>query len=168
MDIIIIFSCALQTEIHTAESLVPKLSASKVELAIEKLNSHKSPGIDQIPAELFKAGGKTIRCEIHKLIISISNKEELPKEWKESIIVPIYKKGDKTDCSNCRGISILPTTYKILSNILLSKLAPYAEEIIGDHESGFRPSSSYVIIYFAFVKYLRKNGNKMKQWTSYL
>jgi len=45
---------------------------------------------------LIKAGGKTIRCEIHKLIISIWNKEELPKEWKESIIVPIYKKGNKT------------------------------------------------------------------------
>jgi hypothetical protein len=59
------------------------------------------------------------------------NKEELPEEWKESIIVPIYKKGDKTDHSNYRGISLLPATYKILSNILLSRLN--AEEIIGDH-----------------------------------
>jgi len=64
-------------------------------LAIEKLKSHKSPGIDQIPAELIKAEGKTIHFEIHKLIISIWNKEELPEEWKESIVVPIYKKGDK-------------------------------------------------------------------------
>jgi hypothetical protein len=73
---------------------------SEVDLAIEKLKSHKLPVIDQIPTELIKAGGKTIRCEILKLIISIWNKEELPEEWKESIIVPIYKKGDKTDCSN--------------------------------------------------------------------
>jgi hypothetical protein len=80
---------------------------------------------------LIKAGGKTIRCEIHKIIISIWNKEELPKEWKESIIVPIYKKGDKTDCSNYRGISLLPTMYKIDPNILLSRLTPYAEKIIG-------------------------------------
>jgi len=69
-----------QTEIHTAEPLVPEPSASEVELAIEKLNSHKSPGIDQIPAELIKVGGKTICCEIHKLIISIWSKEELPEE----------------------------------------------------------------------------------------
>ena len=60
-----------QIEIHTAESLVPEPSASEVELAIEKLKSHTSPGTDQIPADMFKAGGKTIRCEIHKLIISI-------------------------------------------------------------------------------------------------
>ena len=74
-------------------------------LAIEKLKSHKSPGIDQIPAELIKEGGRTIHYQIHKLIVSILNKEELPEEWKESIIVPIHKKGDKADCNNYRGIS---------------------------------------------------------------
>jgi hypothetical protein len=103
---------------YTAEPLVPEPSASEIELAIEKLKSHKSPGIDQIPAELFKAGCKTVRCEIHKLIIFIWNKEEMTEEWKESIIVPIYKKGDNTDCSNYRGISIFPTMYRILSNIV--------------------------------------------------
>ena len=46
-----------QAEIHTAEPLVPEPSALEVELAIENLKSHKSPGIDQIPAELIKAGG---------------------------------------------------------------------------------------------------------------
>jgi hypothetical protein len=74
-----------QTEIHTAEPLVPELSDSEVEMAIEKLKRHKSPGIDQIPAEPIKAGGRTIPSEIHKLINSIWNKEELPEQWKESI-----------------------------------------------------------------------------------
>jgi hypothetical protein len=45
-----------QTEIHTAEPLVPEPSASESEMAIEKLKRHKSLGIDQIPAELIKAG----------------------------------------------------------------------------------------------------------------
>ena len=125
-----------QTEVHTAEPIVPESSASEFELAIEKLKSHKSSG-NQIPAELIKARGKTICCEIHKFIISIWNTEEMTEEWKESIIVPINKKGDKTDSSNYRGISLLPTTYKILSNILLSRLTPYAEEIIGDHQCEF-------------------------------
>jgi len=60
-----------QAEIHTAEPLVSEPSAAKVELAIDKLKSHKSPGIDQIPAELIKTGGRTIVLEIHKLITSI-------------------------------------------------------------------------------------------------
>ena len=122
-----------QAEIHTAEPLVPEPSASEFELAIDKLKSHKSPFIDQQPAELIKAGGRTICFEIHKIITSIWKKEKLPEEWKESITVPIQKRGDKTDCNNHRGISLLPTTYKILSNILLSRLIPYAKEIIGDH-----------------------------------
>jgi len=68
-----------QAEIHSAEPLVPEPSASEFELAIDKLKSHKSPGIDQIPAELIKAGDRTICLE------------KLPEEWKESIIVPIHK-----------------------------------------------------------------------------
>jgi hypothetical protein len=116
---------------------VAEPSAFEVEMAIEELKRHKSRGIDQIPAELIKAGGRIIRSEIHKPIIFIWNKEELTEEWKESVIVPIYKKGDKTDCSNYRGISLLSTTYKILSNILLSRLTPYAGEITGDHRCGF-------------------------------
>ena len=127
-----------QAGIHTVEPLVPEPSAFEIEFAIEKLKFKKSQRINQIQAELIKAGGRTIRCENHKLIISVWNKEELPDESKESIIVPIYKKGDKTDCNNYRGISLLPTTYKILSNILLSRLIPYAKEIIGDHQCGFR------------------------------
>ena len=64
-----------QTEIHTAEPTVSEPSAYDVELATEKIKSNKSPGTDQIPAELFKAGGTIIRYEILKLIISIWNKE---------------------------------------------------------------------------------------------
>ena len=56
-----------QAEIHTATPLVPEPSALEFELVIEKLKSHKSPGIDQITAELIKAGGRTIRGAIHKL-----------------------------------------------------------------------------------------------------
>jgi len=50
------------------------------ELAINKLKSHKSPGIDEISEELFEAGGGTICLAIHKLIISIWKKEKLPEE----------------------------------------------------------------------------------------
>ena len=95
-----------QAEIHTAEPLVSEPSASEFELAIGKLKCHKSPGIDQIQAELIKAGSRTIYLEIHKYVTSIWKKEKLPEEWKETIIVPIHKKGDKTDCNNYWGIYI--------------------------------------------------------------
>jgi len=80
----------------------------------------------------------------------------LPEKWKESIIVPIYKKGDKTDCNNYTGISLLPTTYKILSNILLSSLIPYMEEVIGDHQCGFRCNRSTTDHIFCVRQILEK------------
>jgi hypothetical protein len=112
-----------QAEIHTAELPVSEPSVPDIELAIEKLKSHKSPGIDQIPAELIKAGVEKIAARfINLLFFGVRRdclREREREEWKKSIIVPIYKKGDKTDCNNYRGISLLPPTYKILSNILL-------------------------------------------------
>jgi hypothetical protein len=55
------------------------------------------PSSDQIPSELIQAEGETLRSEIFKLINTIWNKEELPDRWKESVVVQVYKMGDKTD-----------------------------------------------------------------------
>jgi hypothetical protein len=93
---------------------------------------------------------------IHKRIISIWNKEEMSYQWKESIIVPIHKTGDKTDCNNYRGISLLSTSYKILSNILLSRLSPYIDEIIGGHQCGFRRNTSTTDQIFCIRQILEK------------
>jgi hypothetical protein len=79
-------------EIHTAELLIPDPSRFEVETATAKLKMYKSPGSDQI-----QAGGELLRSETCKHINSIWNKEELPDKWNESITVPIYKKGNKTD-----------------------------------------------------------------------
>jgi hypothetical protein len=89
---------------------MPEPSISEVEVATGKLKWYKSPGADQIPAELIQAVGGTLHSEIHKLIKLIWNKEELPHQWNEST-VPIHKKGDKTECSNYQDIS-LPTSYE--------------------------------------------------------
>jgi len=102
----------------------------------------QSPGIDQIPAKLVKTVGRTNHSDIHKIINSTFNTEILPEEWKESIFIPIYKRRDKPDCNNFRGISLLSTTYKMLSILLLSRLTPYGEEIIGDHQCGFQSNRS--------------------------
>jgi hypothetical protein len=84
-------------------------------------------------AEMIQAGGETLLSVIHKLINSVWNKEELPDKWKESTILPIHKHDDKTDSNNYFGTSLVSTSYTILSNILLSSLSPYIDEIIGDH-----------------------------------
>jgi hypothetical protein len=71
------------------------------------LKKYKSPGSDQIPAQPIQAEGEILLYVIHKLINSIWNKKELPDQSKDIIIAPINKKGDKTECNNYRGISLL-------------------------------------------------------------
>jgi hypothetical protein len=95
-----------QRDIHMAQPLIPEPSLVEVETAIGKLKSYKSPSTDQILAELIKAGDETLYSEIYKLTDSVWNKE-LPQQWKEPITAQIYKKGDKTDCNNYRGIHLL-------------------------------------------------------------
>jgi hypothetical protein len=90
----------------------------------------------------FETAGEILYSKIHKQINFICNTEKFPDQWKESIIIQIHNKGDKTDCSNYQGISLLSTPYKCLSNILLSRLSPYVDEIIVDHQCGFRRSRS--------------------------
>jgi hypothetical protein len=99
-----------QTQMHTAMTSIPEPSCFWVRIAIEKLKRYKS---------------------------QVLIKDELPQRLKESIIISTYKKSDKTDCSNYRGISHSPITYKILSSILVSRLTSHVEEIIWDHECGF-------------------------------
>jgi hypothetical protein len=68
--------------------------------------------------------------------------EELPDQWKESIIAPVHKKGDKTDCSNYRGITLL-SSHKILL------------KMIGDHRSGFLCNTSttdQIILIYQILK----------------
>jgi hypothetical protein len=152
-----------QTEIRTAEPFVPESSISEVDVALGKLQ--RSPGGDQIPCELIQAGRGQLHSEIHKHIKLIWNKE-LPHQWKESIVVPIHKKGDKTECSNYRGISLLPTSYKIFISILLSRLITYADEIIGDHQRGFGCNRSATDQIFYVCQILEKST--MVQNISYL
>jgi hypothetical protein len=80
-----------------AESLVPEPSLVEVEIGIGKLKCFESPGTDQIPVEMIKVGSETLSTETHKLICCIWNKEKLSQQWKEAIVVPIHKRGDKAD-----------------------------------------------------------------------
>jgi hypothetical protein len=102
-----------QIEVHTAEKLVPGPSRFEVEIAIAKLKKYKLPGSDKIPVQLIEARGETLLSIIHKLISSISSVSG------NSLLLYQFTKSDN-----------------ILSNILLSKLGQYINEITGDHQCG--------------------------------
>jgi hypothetical protein len=115
---------------YTSEEDRPP-TIEEVEMAVQKLKKHKAPGIDNIPAELFKNAGSELVKQLHTILKEIWVKEKMPTDWNLSIICPTHKKGDIMECSNYRGVSHLNTAYKILSNILFARISPFAENIIG-------------------------------------
>ena len=70
--------------------------------------------------------------------------EKLPDQWNEEIICPVYKKGDRLNCTNFRPITLLNITYKIFARILNKRLTHIIEEELSDFQSGFRQNRSTI------------------------
>ena len=89
-----------------------------------------------------------VGVEMHRLIVKACEQEELPDEWKLGVIHPVYKKGDRLDCSNFRAITILNAAYKILSQILLCRLAPLTTNFVSSYQAGFVGDKSTTVQVF--------------------
>lgn len=104
---------------------------------MNELRNNKTPRSDGIPAELIKYEGEHPISFIHRLLKSIWLQEKIPKGWKVSVICPLHKKGDTLCCGTYRGITLLNVGYKILSNIISSKIRPYHGTVIDKYQCGF-------------------------------
>ena len=88
-----------------------------------QLKVGKSPGIDGIPAEVYQHGREAVPDKVLDLFTNCWEKETLPQDLKEAVIVSLYKhKGEKSDCYNYRGITLLSIAGKILARVLLNRL----------------------------------------------
>jgi hypothetical protein len=77
----------------------------------------KSPGEDNINSELCKYAPKEFEQRLLKFLNNIYPKSTTPNERRNAIVIPVFKKGDKRDPQNYRGINIGNTCYKIYSKI---------------------------------------------------
>jgi hypothetical protein len=88
------------------------------------MKNNKAAGVDSIVAELLKNGGPNLVDALHEVIQQAWTSETQPRSWNEGLLCPVYKKGDKLDCKNYRGICILNVTYKVFAKILYDRLLP--------------------------------------------
>ena len=75
----------------------------EIQEIIRNIKRTKTPGTDNINAEFLQAAGPQITQRIQELILSIWRSERMPNKWNKSIICPIYKKEEKSECSNYTG-----------------------------------------------------------------
>ncbi|XP_063615901.1 uncharacterized protein LOC134789116 [Penaeus indicus] len=112
----------------------------EVSKAIEQLKSGKAAGVDRIPPEIWKDGGPTLHSKLHELLVCCWEQSKLPRDLRDAVIITLYKnKGEKSDCSNYRGITMLSIAGKILARVLLNRLVPtIAEDHHPETQCGFR------------------------------
>ena len=93
--------------------------------------------------------------------------ERIPEEWKETITVPIHKRGDRDRCENYRGIVLGNAAYRVLLDIILGKIKPYVEKVVWDYQNGFRDGRSVMYNVFA-LKIISKKLWEYNQSVQYL
>ena len=116
----------------------PLILEGEVKKALNSISNQKSPGIDSIPIELVKAGNDAMIKVITSLCNKVWTSKIWPKDWKKSIYIPIFKKGDKKECSNYRTIALISHTSKILLRIIQNRLEPFIMPNLPDEQAGFR------------------------------
>lgn len=119
-------------------------SRQEVHTAIRSLKNNKASGPDNIPAEILKNGGNAVIECLHKIITEVWQSKCCPQQWKDADIISIYKKkGDRAICGNSWGISLLSTSGKVLTKILLTRiLNSIAEQVLPESQCGFRKERS--------------------------
>ena len=116
------------TQVPINEELSDPPSLSETEKTINLLSNGKSPGPDSIPAEIYKEGGSATVVRFHQLFELMWQQETIPQEFKDGTIIHLYKrKGNRQNCDNHRGISLLSIAGKILARILLNRLTSRLE-----------------------------------------
>ena len=71
------------------------------------MSAEKATGLDGIPAEVYKHSGQELKEKLLEILRECWTTEIIPQEFKDALIVTIFKKGDKAQCGNYRGISLL-------------------------------------------------------------
>ena len=116
----------------------PDFSLEEVQNAIKKMKNGKSPGIDQITAEVLKAGGDTMAEMLLHIFKNVTLTSKTPLAWSKMVVTPIHKKGNRLDPENYRAISLLSIPGKVYCQILLTRMKEKTERFIKDTQFGFR------------------------------
>ncbi|CAH8450567.1 unnamed protein product [Schistosoma margrebowiei] len=107
--------------------------------AIGNLKRGRAAGPDRLTPDIFKDGGSVLAVRLTEVLDRIWELDVIPSDWSQSLIVPVYKKGQKYSCDDHRGISLTNIVSKMLASIILRRLNEAREEQIRENQAGFRP-----------------------------
>ena len=132
----------------TIESLAIPPTIAEVKEALSRMKCRCAAGKDGISAELLIFGGEDVIIALHSLFMEIWSSEQVPKQWVDSVIVPVPKKGDLHCCDNWRGISLLNVAGKVFTRPIADRISDISESIIDETQCGFRKQHGTVDMVF--------------------
>ena len=109
------------------EYLDGELCNGEIEKCVCKLKNNKTGGSDGLVGELLKYGGGGMVDLLHQLFKVVWHEETVPKQWREGLIVNLFKKGDKEDPGNYRGITLLSVVGKVFCKVISNRLVQYLD-----------------------------------------
>ena len=146
------------------ENLDAPITYDEVCKAIKSLKSRKSAGEDKLLNEYFSEASDILAGYITDIFNKVLDSGVFPEAWTKGIIVPIHKKGDKNDCKNYRGITLLSNFGKLFTSVLNKRITFWCEEnnTISDAQFGFRKGRSTVDAIFILQSLIERyvNANK--------
>ena len=129
------------------EGLDTPPTVEELSKAIDSLANNKAPGKDGIPEEIIKAGKQScLLSHLHELLLQCWEEGNVPQGMGDANIVTLYKnKGERSDCNNYRGISLLSIVGKAFARVALKKL----QSLYPEPQCGFRAKRSTADMIFS-------------------
>jgi hypothetical protein len=125
------------------------ITFEEMKKAVSQMKNGKAAGVDGIPAEVWKFGGEGVLRVLHSFCEKVWREEVSPQDWKDAMVCSLYKsKGDRSECGNYRGISLLSTAGKAMARVLTNRLMDEGYHLIPESQCGFRRGRSTVDMMF--------------------
>lgn len=143
-----------------------KISEEEVEKAINQMKCGKAAGPDRLTAEVYRCLPKSGIKELTNIFNKILREEKAPRAFKEAILFPIFKKGQRDCPSNYRGIALLNVVGKIFTKILQERLGIFAERkgLLSKCQAAYRRGRSameHIYTMDGIVEIQRRRGKKV-------
>ena len=137
-------------------------TSQEYDKAIKRMKPGKATGPDNIPLEFFTHGGPEVNNRLFLVILELWETKIPPSDFRNANIITIFKKGDRENCGNYRGISLLSIASKIFARILLDRLLVLAEDVLPESQCGFRPSRGTIDMIFC-ARQLQEKSQEQQQ-----
>ena len=118
--------------------LQPDILECGVKWALESITMNTAGGGDGIPVELFQILKDDAVKVLHSICQQIWKTQQWPQDWKRAVFIPIPKKGNAKECSNCHTIAVISQASKVMLKILQARLQQYVNRELPDAQAGFR------------------------------